>query len=55
MIITANRNFEDWGTLFGDKVISLVIIDRIVHQCNNRQTKWKQLPYKEPPGTERNV
>lgn len=33
MIITTNRNFEDWGTLFGDKVIASAIIDRIVHHA----------------------
>lgn len=33
MMITTNRNFEDWGTLFGDKVIASAIIDRIVHHA----------------------
>lgn len=33
MIITTNRNFEDWGALFGDKVIASAIIDRIVHHA----------------------
>ena len=33
MIITTNRNFEDWGTLFGDRVIASAIIDRIVHHA----------------------
>jgi len=31
LIVTTNRNFEDWGTLFGDKVMASAIIDRIVH------------------------
>src|SRR5690606_14076501 len=34
MIITTNRNFEDWGALFGDKVIASAIIDRIVHHAH---------------------
>ena len=33
MIITTNRNFEDWGNLFGDRVIASAIIDRIVHHA----------------------
>jgi len=33
LIITTNRNFEDWGALFGDKVIASAIIDRIVHHA----------------------
>ncbi|MDP4268378.1 MAG: IS21-like element helper ATPase IstB [Bacteroidota bacterium] len=33
LIITTNRNFEDWGNLFGDMVIASAIIDRIVHHA----------------------
>ena len=33
LIITTNRNFEDWGALFGDKVVASAIIDRIVHHA----------------------
>ena len=33
MIITTNRNFKDWGNLFGDRVIASAIIDRIVHHA----------------------
>ena len=30
-IFTSNRNFEDWGTILGDKVMASAILDRIVH------------------------
>lgn len=33
LIVTTNRNFEDWGALFGDKVMASAIIDRIVHHA----------------------
>lgn len=33
LIVTTNRNFEDWGALFGDKVMPSAIIDRIVHHA----------------------
>ena len=33
VIITTNRNFEDWGSLLGDKVKASAIIDRIVHHA----------------------
>jgi len=33
MIITTNRNFEDWGNVFGDNVLASAIIDRIVHHA----------------------
>lgn len=33
LIITTNRNFEDWGSVFGDYTIASAIIDRIVHHA----------------------
>lgn len=33
IIITSNRNFEDWGSIFGDMVMASAIIDRIVHHA----------------------
>lgn len=33
IIITTNRNFEDWGNVFGDYVIASAIVDRIVHHA----------------------
>lgn len=31
IIITTNRNFEDWALVFGDIVLASAIIDRLVH------------------------
>jgi len=33
VIITTNRNFEDWGQIFGDPVLASAIIDRILHHA----------------------
>lgn len=33
LIITSNRSFEDWGTIFGDPVMASAIIDRLVHHA----------------------
>jgi DNA replication protein DnaC len=33
IVITTNRNFEDWGNVFGDTVLASAIIDRIVHHA----------------------
>lgn len=33
LIITTNRNFEEWGQLFGDRVMASAIIDRIIHHA----------------------
>ncbi|MBI2259620.1 MAG: ATP-binding protein, partial [Flavobacteriia bacterium] len=33
IIITTNRNFEDWGAIFGDYTMASAIIDRIIHHA----------------------
>lgn len=33
LIITTNRNFEDWGNIFGDYTMASAIIDRLVHHA----------------------
>lgn len=33
IIITTNRNFEDWSQIFGDAVLASAIIDRLVHHA----------------------
>lgn len=34
IIITSNRNFEDWGQILGDAVMASAIIDRIIHHAS---------------------
>ncbi len=34
IIITSNRNFEDWSNIFGDKVLASAIVDRVVHHAH---------------------
>ena len=34
MIITTNRNFEDWANIFGDMVLASAIVDRVVHHSH---------------------
>ncbi len=34
IIITTNRNFEDWGLLFGDQVLASAILDRLLHHAH---------------------
>lgn len=34
IIITSNRNFEDWGLILGDAVMASAIIDRIIHHAS---------------------
>lgn len=34
IIITSNRNFEEWGKIFIDKTLTGAILDRLVHHCH---------------------
>ena len=34
IIITSNKSFEEWETIFFDKVLATAIIDRLVHHCH---------------------
>lgn len=31
LIITTNKSFEDWSTIFGDSILAEAILDRVVH------------------------
>lgn len=33
IIVTSNRNFEDWSNIFGDAVMASAIVDRLVHHA----------------------
>jgi len=34
IVITSNKSFEEWDTIFFDKVLATAIIDRLVHHCH---------------------
>jgi len=34
IILTSNRAFDEWGSVFGDEVIAAAIIDRLVHHSH---------------------
>lgn len=33
-VLTSNKGFEDWGTIFGDDVMATALIDRLLHHCH---------------------
>jgi DNA replication protein DnaC len=33
-ILTSNKGFEEWGEVFGDDVMAVALIDRLVHHCH---------------------
>jgi hypothetical protein len=33
MILTSNRGFAEWGELFGDSVVAIALLDRLLHDA----------------------
>ncbi len=31
IILTSNKSYGDWGTIFGDPIIATAILDRLLH------------------------
>ncbi len=34
IILTTNKPFDEWGTVFGDEVIAGAVLDRLLHHCH---------------------
>ena len=46
-IITSNKNFGDWGEIFGDNVIASAILDRLLHHSTVINIKGESYRLKE--------
>lgn len=33
-VLTSNKGFEEWGSIFGDDVMAAALIDRLLHHCH---------------------
>ena len=33
-VLTSNKGFEEWGSIFGDDVMAVALIDRLLHHCH---------------------
>ena len=34
IVVTSNKNFSEWGQVFGDDVLASAILDRLLHHCH---------------------
>ncbi len=41
IIITSNKTFDEWESIFFDKVLATAIIDRLIHHCTPFYIKWE--------------
>ena len=47
IIITSNKSFEEWDSIFFDKILATAIIDRLVHHCHPIFIKGESYRVKE--------
>jgi len=47
IIITSNKSFDEWDSIFFDKVLATAIIDRLVHHCHPIFIKGESYRVKE--------
>jgi DNA replication protein DnaC len=46
-ILTSNKAFSEWDTIFGDNVIAAAILDRLLHHCTTINIKGQSYRLKE--------
>lgn len=47
MILTSNKSYGDWGTIFGDNVIASAILDRLLHHSHTTGIKGESYRLKD--------
>jgi DNA replication protein DnaC len=47
LIITSNKSFIDWGEVFGDQVLAIAILDRLLHHSSTINIKGESFRLKE--------
>ncbi len=46
-ILTSNKSYSDWGTVFGDHVIVTAILDRLLHHSTTINIRGESYRLKE--------
>jgi len=47
IILTSNKSYGDWGTIFGDNVIASAILDRLLHHSHTINIKGESYRLKD--------
>lgn len=47
IILTSNKNFTDWGEVFGDHVLATAILDRLLHHSTTVNIKGESYRLKD--------
>ena len=49
MILTSNKSYGEWGSIFQDNVIASAILDRLLHHSHTINIKGESYRLKEAP------
>lgn len=49
-ILTSNKSFKDWGSIFGDAVVAAALLDRLLHHCHIVNIKGNSYRLRHYPG-----
>jgi DNA replication protein DnaC len=49
-ILTSNKSFKDWGSVFGDTVVAAALLDRLLHHCHIVNIKGQSYRLRHYPG-----
>jgi IstB-like ATP binding protein len=49
IILTSNKSYGDWGSIFGDSIIATAILDRLLHHSTTINIRRRELPAEGPP------
>jgi hypothetical protein len=47
IILTSNRSYGDWGSIFGDSIIATAILDRLLHHSTTINIRGESYRLKE--------
>lgn len=50
MVLTSNKNFKEWGEIFGDSVAAAAMLDRLLHHCHIVNIRGNSYRLKQYPG-----
>jgi len=49
-ILTSNKSFKEWGAVFGDSVVAVAMLDRLLHHCHIVNVKGNSYRLRQYPG-----
>jgi DNA replication protein DnaC len=50
IILTSNKSYGEWGSIFGDPIIATAILDRLLHHSTTVNIRGESYRLKEPSG-----